>query len=75
MQISDELLVGILGLSIAAVPWAFSIHAKVAVIAESVRVFPEIVHELRQRVDRHERQLQQHETQLKTLRPATETGN
>lgn len=68
MQISDELLVGILGLSVAAVPWAFSIHAKVAVIAESVKMFPEIVQELRHKVDCHERQLQQHEAQIKTLK-------
>lgn len=68
MQVSDELLVGILGVTLAAIPWAFSIHAKVAVIAEAVRVFPEIVHELRQKVDGHEQRLVSHEKQIEALK-------
>lgn len=75
MQVSDELLVGILGVTIAAIPWAFSIHAKVAVIAEAVRVFPEIVQEIRHKVDCHEQRLVNHEKQIEALQAQTRPGH
>jgi len=75
MPVSDELLVGILGVTIAAIPWAFSIHAKVAVIAEAVRVFPEIVQEIRQKVDCHEQRLVNHERQIEALQAKTRPGH
>ena len=74
MILSDEILVGILGMGVAAIPWAFSIHAKVAVIAESVKIFPEIVQELRRKVDCHEQQLQQHARQIETLQTSPRPG-
>ena len=44
----------------AVVPWAFSIHAKVAVIANSVESLPEIVEELREALEEHEARLNEH---------------
>jgi len=67
-MMTNELLIGLVGVAIAAVPWAMSIHAKVAVIAESVRALPEIVQQLRHQVESHEQRLAYHEQQIKTLK-------
>ena len=47
--------------AIAVVPWAMSIHAKVAVIAHSVESLPEIVGELRDCIEEHESRLAEHD--------------
>lgn len=64
---SDELMIGVMGLALAAIPWAMSIHAKVAVICESVKDFPLILGEIRHEIQEHEQRLTKHEHQIQTL--------
>lgn len=52
----------------AIIPWAFSIHAKVAVIANSVESLPEIVEELREALLEHEHRLNEHAEEIKALK-------
>lgn len=52
----------------AIVPWAFSIHAKVAVIASSVESLPLIVEELREALQEHEVRLNEHAKEIQTLK-------
>jgi len=52
----------------AIVPWAFSIHAKVAVIANSVESLPLIVEELREALQEHEVRLNEHAKEIQTLK-------
>jgi hypothetical protein len=52
----------------AVIPWAFSIHAKVAVIANAVESLPEMVQELRQALAEHEVRLDEHEKEIATLK-------
>lgn len=62
------------GVMIAVVPWAFSIHAKVAVIAHSVESLPEIVEELRACIEEHESRLQEHDEKIEALQRASAAG-
>jgi xanthosine utilization system XapX-like protein len=66
---SPETELWMLGISVAAavVPWAFSLHAKVAVIANSVESLPRMLDELRQTIEEHEVRLNQHEQEIKAL--------
>lgn len=52
----------------AVVPWAFSIHAKVAVIASSVEHLPQVVEELRDVLREHEQRLDQHASEIQALK-------
>jgi hypothetical protein len=54
----------------AVIPWAFSIHAKVAVIASAVQGLPEVVDELRDILREHEHRLDEHASQIQTLKEA-----
>lgn len=54
----------------AVIPWAFSIHAKVAVIANAVEHLPQVVEELRDVLREHEHRLDQHASQIQTLQEA-----
>lgn len=54
----------------AVVPWAFSLHAKVAVIANSVEALPEIVEEIREALQEHEERLDEHAQAIATLKEA-----
>lgn len=54
----------------AVVPWAFSLHAKVAVIANSVEALPEIVEEIREALQEHENRLNDHAQAIETLKKA-----
>lgn len=65
------------GLTVAAavVPWAMSIHAKVAVIAKSVEELPALVKELRETLEEHEVRLDRHDEEIKTLKGQTATGH
>ena len=58
----------------AVVPWAFSLHAKVAVIANSVEALPEIVEEIREALQEHEDRLNEHAQKIKTLQETARTG-
>lgn len=55
----------------AVVPWAFSIHAKVAVIASSVQDLPDVVDELREILREHEHRLDEHASKIEALQETT----
>jgi ABC-type molybdate transport system permease subunit len=57
----------------AVIPWAFSIHAKVAVIANAVESLPEMVQELREALAEHEDRLDEHEKEIAALKAQTDT--
>lgn len=59
----------------AVVPWAMSIHAKVAVIATSVEELPDLVKELRETLEEHEVRLDRHDEEIKTLKDKTAAGH
>ena len=58
----------------AVVPWAFSLHAKVAVIANSVEALPQIVEEIREALQEHEERLDEHAQAIETLKKAASPG-
>ena len=60
---------------IATVPWAMSIHAKVAVIASSVESLPDVVEELRSMLAEHEARLDHHAQEIETLKKTASTGH
>jgi len=70
---SPETELWMLGISVAAavVPWAFSLHAKVAVIASSVESLPRMLDELRQTIEEHEVRLNQHDKKIEALGQAS----
>ena len=74
---SPETEMWMLGISVAAavIPWAFSLHAKVAVIASSVESLPRMLNELRQTIEEHEVRLNQHDKKIETLSQATTPGS
>lgn len=74
---SPETEMWMLGISVAAavVPWAFSLHAKVAVIANSVESLPRMLDELRQTIEEHEVRLNQHDKKIETLSQAATPGS
>lgn len=69
-----ELWMLIATVAAAVVPWAFSIHAKVAVIAHSVESLPEIVAELRDCIAEHEARLEIHDKEIASLKVQTRAG-
>lgn len=73
---STETELWIWGLTVAAavVPWAFSLHAKVAVIAHSVETLPDMFRELKEKLSEHESRLNSHEEKLATLQATTRPG-
>jgi xanthosine utilization system XapX-like protein len=73
---SPETELWMLGISVAAavVPWAFSLHAKVAVIANSVESLPRMLDELRQTIEEHEVRLNQHDKKIEALHQAAAPG-
>lgn len=59
---------------IAVVPWAMSIHAKVAVIAHAVESLPDVVEELRQTLQEHEYRLEKHDAEIEALKKTPSAG-
>ncbi|NBT75753.1 MAG: hypothetical protein EBT15_07265 [Betaproteobacteria bacterium] len=59
----------------AIVPWAFSIHAKVAVIADTVQRMPEMFDELKATLADHEARLDAHDAEIKTLKNKAAPSN
>lgn len=55
----------------AVIPWAMSIHAKVAVIASAVESLPQVVEELREALEEHESRLDEHAKEIETLKEKT----
>lgn len=70
---SEQTEIWMVGLTVAAavVPWAMSIHAKVAVIARSVEELPELVKELRETLEEHEVRLNRHDEEIKAIKVQT----
>lgn len=58
----------------AVVPWAFSLHAKVAVIANSVEALPQIVEEIREALQEHEDRLDEHAQKIEALQKTAGAG-
>lgn len=54
--------------AMAVIPWAMSIHAKVAVIASAVENLPDVVEELRQVLKEHEHRLNEHAEEIAALK-------
>lgn len=59
-----------IGLTVVAavVPWAMSIHAKVAVIARSVEELPKLIKELSETLEEHEDRLNRHDQEISVLK-------
>lgn len=70
---SEQTEIWMVGLTVAAavVPWAMSIHAKVAVIARSVEELPELVKELRETLEEHEVRLNRHDEEIQAIKVST----
>lgn len=75
MNVDAEFWMIIISSVAAVVPWAFSIHAKVAVIANSVEHLPELVEELHRTLQEHEHRLDIHEQEIKTLQVKANPGH
>jgi phage shock protein A len=67
MSPETELWVLVISVAAAVVPWAFSLHAKVAVIAHSVESLPRMLDELRRTIEEHETRLNQHDQKIEAL--------
>lgn len=74
LAIDVDLWMVSLTIACAAIPWAMSIHAKVAVIASSVESLPEIVEELRKALMEHETRLNEHAKEIQALKETTRAG-
>ena len=74
---SESAELWMVGISVAAavVPWAMSIHAKVAVIARSVEELPALIKELSETLEEHEVRLNRHDEEIKTLKVSTRSGS
>jgi ABC-type molybdate transport system permease subunit len=58
----------------AVVPWAFSMHAKVAVIASAVESLPQVVEEIKRALEEHEERLEEHAEKIQALQSQSHTG-
>ena len=74
---SESAELWMVGITVAAavVPWAMSIHAKVAVIARSVEELPALIKELSDTLEEHEVRLTQHDREIATLKVQTRVGS
>lgn len=63
-----EMLILFATAAMAVIPWAMSIHAKVAVIASAVENLPDVVEELRQVLKEHEHRLNEHAEEIAALK-------
>ena len=59
----------------AVIPWAMSIHAKVAVIASAVENLPDVVEELRQVLHEHEDRLNEHAEEIAAIKASSRSGS
>ena len=74
MSLETEAWLVLISIAAAVVPWALSLHAKVAVIASSVEHLPELVQELHHTITTHEARLDRHEKEIETLKDKTGSG-
>lgn len=75
MTIDVEIVAVLASIVAACIPWAFSIHAKVALIAHSVEALPELVRRLEGKLDTHEDRLDRHEKEIQALKQPPKTGD
>ena len=75
MSDSVELWMVCISAAAGVIPWAFSIHAKVAVIAETIQSLPGMVTEVRNTLVDHERRLDTHEQKITAIEAAAATGD
>jgi ABC-type molybdate transport system permease subunit len=75
MTFEVEVWMFVATIAIAVIPWAMSIHAKVAVIATAVESLPEVVQELKQVLEEHEDRLEDHAKKIQALQAATKTSD
>jgi ABC-type molybdate transport system permease subunit len=60
--------------ALAVIPWAFSMHAKVVIIANAVEALPEMVEELRNALEEHEQRLTEHDKEIQALKEKAAVG-
>ena len=65
----------VLTVAAAVVPWAFSIHAKVAVIAEGIGSLHGMFDELRQMLTKHEARLNAHDEEIASIKKSPNSGS
>jgi hypothetical protein len=75
MSVDAEFWMLVISACAAVIPWAFSIHAKVAVIADTVQRMPEMFEELKETLADHEARLEMHEQEIKTLKDKAAPGH
>jgi hypothetical protein len=75
MNTETELWLLFVTVATAVVPWAFSIHAKVAIIASSVAMIPEVLEQLKAKLSEHERRLDRHDQEIQTIKTAAVARN
>lgn len=75
MTIDVEIVAILASVVAACIPWAFSIHAKVALIAHSVEALPELVRRLEGKLDTHEDRLDRHEKEIQALKSSPKSGD
>lgn len=68
MSQEAEVWLLVISLGAAIVPWAFSIHAKVAVIADTIQSLPRMLEELKAELKEHEVRLDHHEQEIKAIK-------
>lgn len=71
---ANEVWLILISAAAAVIPWAASLHAKVAVIAHSVESLPQVVNELRAVLEEHERRLDKHAEEIATLKKTAGAG-
>ncbi len=55
-------------LAVAVTPWAFSLHAKVAVIANTIQTLPRMLEEMKDTLKQHEFRLDTHEKEIQAIK-------
>jgi hypothetical protein len=75
MTVDVDLWMLLATVAVAVIPWAFSIHAKVAVIANAVESLPQVVEELRECLEEHETRLAEHDQEISALKKASSAGS
>jgi hypothetical protein len=74
MSMEAEAWLVLISVAAAVIPWAVSIHTKVAIIAASVEHLPELVQELHQAIQNHEARLDHHEKEIEALKDKAKFG-
>jgi hypothetical protein len=68
MTPETELWMLFLTVAAAVTPWAFSLHAKVAVIASTIQTLPKMLDEMKDTIKQHEFRLDSHEKEIEAIK-------